>query len=43
MTALHIAVYNKHPAVAEVLVKKRDQHVLNACDRVSYIVPYNVL
>ena len=37
VTALHIAVYNKHPDVVEVLVKKQDQYVLNACDRVSYV------
>lgn len=37
MTALHIAVYNKHPAVAKVLAKKRDPDVLDACDRVSLL------
>ena len=35
MTALHIAVYNKHPGVVKVLAKKGDSEVLNACDIVS--------
>ena len=35
VTALHIAVYNKHAAVTKVLAKKKDPEVLNACDLVS--------
>ena len=41
MTALHIAVYNKHPTVVRELVKKPDQlqEVLNSHDHVSCIIP----
>ena len=34
VTALHIAVYNKHSAVTKVLARKGDPEVLNACDLV---------
>ena len=37
VTALHIAVYNKHSAVAKVLTKKRDPDILDACDSVSLL------
>lgn len=43
VTALHIAVYNKHSEVVRILAKKEDPKVLNACDRVSCLKSIQVV
>ena len=43
VTALHIAVYNKHSEVVRILAKKADPKVLNACDRVSCLKSVKVV